>query len=212
MHFCLSWNFYNWLLFPNFSGRSERAVYSLNATGAKKQRSREYLFLLRFLYPVSKCQYCDVFSDIAPSKSLQGSHSDWKTWKKWEGIFQSTKKSGNFEQTGKVRENHTKYLKTQETWDKYYLRFLVIFKWTLYYLLKWIKFSVKKTKHLKNTSKLEKNTGKVREILSVRKSGNPVPRFLNEPSQSLQKWVPTPVNLIWCKIMLTLQNSHWGIV
>ena len=28
---------------------------------------------------------------------------------KWEGIFQS----GNFEQTGKVRENHTKYWKTQ---------------------------------------------------------------------------------------------------
>ena len=28
---------------------------------------------------------------------------------KWEGIFQS----GNFEQTGKVRENHTKYWKTE---------------------------------------------------------------------------------------------------
>ena len=28
---------------------------------------------------------------------------------KWEGIFQS----GNFEQTGKVRENHTKYWRTQ---------------------------------------------------------------------------------------------------
>ena len=32
---------------------------------------------------------------------------------KWEGIFQSDKKSGNFEQTGKVRENHTKYWKTE---------------------------------------------------------------------------------------------------
>ena len=26
-------------------------------------------------------------SDV--NKPLQGSHSDWKTWKKWEGIFQS---------------------------------------------------------------------------------------------------------------------------
>ena len=39
---------------------------------------------------------------------------------KWEGIFQS----GNFEQTGKVRENHTKYWKTQGIRDKYYLIFL----------------------------------------------------------------------------------------
>ena len=30
---------------------------------------------------------------------------------KWESIFQSGEKSGNFEQTGKVRENHTKYWK-----------------------------------------------------------------------------------------------------
>ena len=33
---------------------------------------------------------------------------------KWEGIFQSAQKSGNFEQTGKVLENHTKYWKSQE--------------------------------------------------------------------------------------------------
>ena len=38
---------------------------------------------------------------------------DWKNLEKWEGIFQSGEKSGNFEQTGKVRENHTKYWKTQ---------------------------------------------------------------------------------------------------
>ena len=43
---------------------------------------------------------------------------------KWEVIFQS----GNFEQTGKVRENHTKYWKTEINCDKYYLIFLVIFK------------------------------------------------------------------------------------
>ena len=33
---------------------------------------------------------------------------------KWEGIFQS----GNFEQTGKVRENHTQYWKTEGISDK----------------------------------------------------------------------------------------------
>ena len=37
-------------------------------------------------------------------------------------------KSGNFEQTGKVWENHTKYWKFQGLSDKYYLLFLVIFK------------------------------------------------------------------------------------
>ena len=43
-------------------------------------------------------------------------------------------------------------------------------------LLKWIKFSVKKIKHEKNTGKLEKileKSGKSQGILSVRKSGNP---------------------------------------
>ena len=41
----------------------------------------------------------------------QRSHSDWKTWKNGKA-FSSRGKSGNFEQTGKVRENHTKYWKT----------------------------------------------------------------------------------------------------
>ena len=61
--------------------------------------------------------------------------------------FPVREKSGNFEKTGKVRENHTKYWKTQGIWDKYYLIFLVIFKWTVYYLPKWIKFSVWKKKN-----------------------------------------------------------------
>ena len=51
---------------------------------------------------------------------------------KWEGIFQSgenqgilnrLEKSGNFKQTGKVRENHTKYWKIQGISDKYCLVF-----------------------------------------------------------------------------------------
>ena len=85
--------------------------------------------------------------------------------------FPVREKSGNFEQTEKVRENHTKYWKTEINWDKYYLIFLVIFKWTVHYLLKCIKFSVKKTKHLKNTGKMAKNTGKVREFCQSGKVG-----------------------------------------
>ena len=85
--------------------------------------------------------------------------------------FPVREKSGNFEQTGKVRENHTKYWKTETNWDKYYLTFLVTFKWTVQHLPKWIKFSVKKTKHQKNTGKMEKNTGKVREFCQSRKVG-----------------------------------------
>ena len=42
----------------------------------------------------------------------QGSHSDWKTWKNGKH-FPVREKSGNFEKTGKVRENRTKYWKTQ---------------------------------------------------------------------------------------------------
>ena len=52
----------------------------------------------------------------------------------------------------------------------------MIFKWTVYYLLKCIKFSVRKNKTLKKYWKMEKNTGKVRE-----KSGNFV---------SPEKWEP----------------------
>ena len=50
--------------------------------------------------------------------------------------FPVREKSGNFEQTGKVRENHTKYWKNENISDKYYLIFLMIFKLTLYYLVK----------------------------------------------------------------------------
>ena len=85
--------------------------------------------------------------------------------------FPVREKSGNFEQTGKVRENHTKYWKTEIYWDKYYLIFLVIFKWTVHYLQKWIKFSFKKTKHKKIYWKMAKNTGKVREFCQSGKVG-----------------------------------------
>ena len=86
--------------------------------------------------------------------------------------FPVREKSGNFKQTGKVRENHTKYWKTQGIWNKYYLIFLVIFKWTVYYLLKMDQAFSWKNRTLKNTGKWQKYW-KSQGILSVRKSGNP---------------------------------------
>ena len=58
----------------------------------------------------------------------------------WEGIFQSGKSQGilnRLEKSGKITQNTGK----QGISDKYYI-ILVIFKWTVYYSLKWIKFSV----------------------------------------------------------------------
>ena len=88
--------------------------------------------------------------------------------------FPVREKSGNFEQTGKVRENHTKYWKTPGIWDKYYLIFLVMFKWTVYYLLKWIKFSIKKQNNKKILEKWQKileSQGKVSEFCQSGKVG-----------------------------------------
>ena len=42
--------------------------------------------------------------------------------------FPVMEKSPNFEETGKVTENHTKYWTSQEISNKCYLLFLVIFK------------------------------------------------------------------------------------
>ena len=80
----------------------------------------------------------------------QGSHSNWKSGKMGRH-FLVWEKSGNFEQTEKVSEKSGKITqntgKLKRISEKFYLLFLVIFKWTVYYLLKWIKFSVKKIKH-----------------------------------------------------------------
>ena len=136
---------------------------------------------------------------------------------KWEGIFQFREKSGNFEQTGKVREIHTKYWKTQEIWDKYYLIFLVIFKWTLYYLLKWIKFSVKKNKTLKKIleiwKKILEKSGKSQGILSVRKSGNPDPpgpgRYPPDQARTPPDQAGTPPSRACWEIRST---SYWKAI
>ena len=74
--------------------------------------------------------------------TIQGSHLDWKTWKKWEGIFKSGKSQrilNKLEKSGKIKQNTGK-LKEFQTNVIYY--FLVIFKLTLHYMLKWIKFLV----------------------------------------------------------------------
>ena len=60
----------------------------------------------------------------------QGSYSEWKTWKNGKS-FSNRGKSENFEQTGKVRENHFPVKKTGKVRDFqtnaiYYL--LMIFK------------------------------------------------------------------------------------
>ena len=44
---------------------------------------------------------------------LHGSHMDWKTWK-MRKRFPVREESGNFEQTGKVREFYPKYWKSED--------------------------------------------------------------------------------------------------
>ena len=44
---------------------------------------------------------------------------DWKTWKN-EKILQGKEKSGNFEQTGKMREFYPKYWKSEEILASFY--------------------------------------------------------------------------------------------
>ena len=79
---------------------------------------------------------------------------------KWEGIFQSGRSQGilnRLEKSGKITQNTGK-LREFETNAICY--FLVISIWTVYYLLKWIKFSG-----------LIKNTGKVRKFCQFGKVG-----------------------------------------
>ena len=132
-------------------------------------------FDLTYLNPPPKFYGCI-------SSHYQGSHSDWKNWKTWKNgkAFSSQGKVREFwtdwKSQGKVRENHTKYWKIEGISEKIICYFSMIFKWTVYYLLKCIKFLVRKNKTLKKYWKMEKNTGKVRE-----KSGNFV---------SPEKWEP----------------------
>ena len=74
----------------------------------------------------------DPFPHLLPSFFLGGGEQQVSTRTGKSGKmgthFPVREKSGNFEQTGKVRENHTKHWKTQGILNKYYLIFLMIFK------------------------------------------------------------------------------------
>ena len=72
------------------------------------------------------------------------------------------------EKLGKITQNTGKL----EISDKCYLLYLVIFKWTVYYLLKWMKFSVKKTKNigkciLKNSTRMHSSRMRTGRSLTV---------------------------------------------
>ena len=60
---------------------------------------------------LTHCPSCVRYQKLE-DVSVYSSHSDWKPGKIGRH-FPVREKSGNFEQTGKVRENHTKYWKTQ---------------------------------------------------------------------------------------------------
>ena len=97
---------------------------------------------------------------------------------KWEGIFQSGKSQGilnRLEKSGKIAKNTGKLREFEINIIWYfYILFLVIFKWTVYCFLKWIKFSVKQTntkKILENWKKYWKSQGKVWEFCQSGKVG-----------------------------------------
>ena len=112
--------------------------------------------------------YKNIYSYFYLCLFIQGSHRTGKPGKMGRH-FPVREKSRNFDQTGKVRENQTKYWKTEGISDKCYWLFV-------YYLLNLMKFSVKKKRITVKILENGKNTGKVRE-----KSGNFV---------SPEKWEP----------------------
>ena len=87
--------------------------------------------------------------------------------------FPVREKSGNFEQTGKVREITQNTVKTSGNFRKMLCYFLVIFKNELciavYYLLKMDQVFSLKNKTLKNTGKMEKILEKSGKFVSLEK-------------------------------------------
>ena len=85
----------------------------------------------------------------------------------WKGIIVGGK-SGNFEQTGKIRQNYTKYWKTKGISHKFYLLFVTYIK------INYVSFAKRdQVFSLKNTGKMEEKI--------LEKSGN----FI-----SPEKWEP----------------------
>ena len=117
------------------------------------------------------CQRDSAYLHIRPGLPL-GLENMWKK----EKAFFNQWKVGEFSTDWKSRGKSHRILEKLKIFRRCYLLFLVIFKWTEYYLLKWITFSVNKTKHLKILEKWEKyrkNQGSLsRGILSVLKSRN----------------------------------------
>ena len=97
----------------------------------------------------------------------------------------------------------------------------MIFKWTVYYLLKGIKFLVRKNKTLKNTGKWKKileKSGKSQRILSARKSGNPEPGTRGKGFQSwkimefsnLSQQESIPIGCVPSAAVAVMWEGGWG--
>ena len=112
------------------------------------------------------CTYALILNETIK----QGSHSDWKTWKNGKAFSSQAFKSQGILNRLEKSENHSKYWEFQTNLISY---FLVIFRWTVYYLPKWVRFSVQKI-----TGEMKKKCWKSQGILSGRESGNHVKLIL----------------------------------
>ena len=110
--------FIPWHLFTLTETRLLFGLYLYLSTCGSGWGTRELWRTLHLNKTITMDKHVDfMFAVSSPLQSCQGSHSDWKTWKNGKA-FSSQEKSGNFEQTGQVRENHTQYWKTQGIWNK----------------------------------------------------------------------------------------------
>ena len=119
---------------------------------------------------------------------------------KWEGAFQSRICQGilkRLEKLGKITQN------TEKLWISNI--FLVIFKWTMYYLLKWIRFSVLKKLNI------EKLLAKWKTIL--KKSGNFARSEKWEPcNDAWGIWcMPVPCDIFEMGLSITLCVGIWCV-
>ena len=96
----------------NFTAHKQQEVIAVSVTGNNKLRQVMHLH-------VSRNHSCFSGNRVPTRTGKTG-----KTGRH----FPVREKSGNFEQTGKVRENHTKYWKTEEISEKIICYFSMIFK------------------------------------------------------------------------------------
>ena len=87
-------------------------------------------------------------------------------------LFPVREMSGNFEQTGKLREFHSKYWKNEEILASFYLYFFCDFLIEVYLLNRVLYFINSWNKMLKKYWKIERKYWKSHGNLSVRKCGN----------------------------------------